>query len=140
MLPFALAVAWSASRTRLERQNEVSDQAVSIAVSAASLLDQYFAGLDAMAAAVARQPVVVSFDRDKVDRFLTDLLASQRLAANLVLTSSEGRVLGSSVTVPPQVLARSFGCKSAISTANGACSAYAAAKATRIASRCCRPP
>ena len=103
LLPFALAVAWAANRTRLERQNEIRDQTASIAFSAASQLDQYFAGLDAMAAAVARQPVVLSLDREKVDRFLTDLLASQRLAANLVLTSPDGRVLGSSVAVPPQV-------------------------------------
>ena len=102
LLPFVLAVAWSANRTRSERQAEIRDQVSSIAVSASAQFEQHLAGLDAMASAIVRHPTLMSPDRAAVDAFFIDLLRSQPLVDALVLTSPDGRVLGSSVAIAPE--------------------------------------
>ena len=102
LLPFVLAVAWSANRTRSERQAEIRDQVSSIAVSASAQFEQHLAGLDAMASAIVRHPTLMSPDHATVDAFLIDLLRSQPLVDALVLTSPDGRVLGSSVAIAPE--------------------------------------
>jgi C4-dicarboxylate-specific signal transduction histidine kinase len=100
LLPMGLAIAWSANLTRTERRNEVRDQAASTAVMAAAQLEQYFDGLDAMAYATARHPIVMSFARERIDGFFTDLLRSQPLISNVVLASPEGRVLAAGSAWP----------------------------------------
>jgi C4-dicarboxylate-specific signal transduction histidine kinase len=100
LLSITAAGVWSANRTTAERRDEVRRETASIAVMAAAQLEQYFAGLDAMASAVARHPVVMSLERDRIDRFFADLLRNQPLVTNLVLTSPDGRVLGVAAPLP----------------------------------------
>ena len=99
-VPLTAAVLWTANVTRLEQQALVKEQAASVAATAAAQLDSYLAGLDAMASAVARHPVVLSHEREKVDRLFADLLRGQPLVTNLVLVSPEGRVLGGGAPLP----------------------------------------
>jgi C4-dicarboxylate-specific signal transduction histidine kinase len=100
LLTLAVAMAWAASRTRLERRTDVEHEATVIAAMAAAQLEHYFAGLAAVASAVARHPVVRSLDGTRVELFLADLLDDQPLVANLVLTAPDGRVLGAAAALP----------------------------------------
>jgi signal transduction histidine kinase len=100
LIPLVAAIAWSANQTRLGRMAEVRDQAAFVAVTAASELDQYFAGIDALASVLARHPMVTSLDRDRVDPFFADLLRNQPIVTSLVLTAPDGRILGAS-SAPP---------------------------------------
>ena len=54
VIPFALVTIWSANRSRLERQDEVTDQAGSVASTAAAYLNQYLTGMDSMASTLVR--------------------------------------------------------------------------------------
>jgi len=100
-VPLAAAIAWAANATRLEQQAVVKEQAAGVAATAAAQLDSYLAGLDAMASAVARHPVVVSLDGEKANRLFVDLLDSRPLVTNLILLSPDGRVLGAGRPLPP---------------------------------------
>jgi signal transduction histidine kinase len=103
LLPLIAAIAWSANQTRLGLLAEVRDQAAFVASTAAGELDQYFAGVDAMASVLARHPIVTSFERDEIDPFFSDLLRDQPLVTNLVLTAPDGRVLGAGAALPPSL-------------------------------------
>src|SRR5436309_6703750 len=79
VLPFVVVAAWSANRTRLEREAEVRDQAGTIASTAAGYLDQYLAGLDSLAAALTHHPCVATLDPHACDPLLVDVLREQTL-------------------------------------------------------------
>jgi C4-dicarboxylate-specific signal transduction histidine kinase len=98
LVPLALAVAWSANRTRAERDREVLEQAGSIAATVAAYLNQYFSGLDSMASALARHPAVVALDRARCDRLFADVLHEQPLILNLVLTDVNGALKGTALS------------------------------------------
>ena len=95
LIPFALAAAWSANRTRIEREAEVEEQAESIAHTAAAYLSEYLSGLDSMASALTRHPAVMSLDRAPSDRLFADVMHAQPLLLNIVLTDPTGSLRGS---------------------------------------------
>jgi len=100
IIPFALAVAWSANQTRRERQVELSGQAGAVAVTAAAYLNQYLSGFDAMAAALAKHPSVAGLDRSRCDDLFSQILKAQPLLLNIVLTDAEGALKGSGLPGP----------------------------------------
>ena len=79
LIPFALAAIWSANRTRVEREEEVEQQAESVAHTSAAYLNEYLNGLDSMASALTRHPAVMTLDRESSDRLFADVLRSQPL-------------------------------------------------------------
>ena len=97
MVPFVLAIAWSSNRTRLEREAEVTEQAGSVAVTAAAYLSQYLTGIDSMASALTLNPVVVGFDRTQSDKLFSTVLQEQPLLLNVVLTDTEGAIRGTAL-------------------------------------------
>ena len=100
LLPLFGAIVWSALQTRRERQAEVRDEALSVAVSAGSALEEYLRRLDAMASVLVRDPAIVDFDRAQTDRLFTGLLQDQPLLTNIVLIAPDGTVRGSGLTEP----------------------------------------
>ncbi len=112
LVPFAFAAIWSASRTRVERETEVEEQAGSIAHTAAAYLNEYLNGLDSMASALTRHPAVITLDRAQSDRLFGDVLSGQPLLLNIVLTDRTGNLKGSGlvsagtlnrIAIPPYV-------------------------------------
>jgi len=99
LIPFALAAAWSANRTRIEREEEVEQQAESIAHTAAAYLSEYLSGLDSMASALTRHPAVMTLDRESSDRLFADVLRGQPLLLNIVLTDRNAVVKGTGLPV-----------------------------------------
>jgi C4-dicarboxylate-specific signal transduction histidine kinase len=94
LVPFALAAIWSANRTRVEREDEVEQQAESIAHTAAAYLTEYLNGLDSMSSALTRHPAVLTLDRAQSDRLFADVLRGQPLLLNILLTDRAGGVKG----------------------------------------------
>jgi two-component system NtrC family sensor kinase len=103
MVPFALAAIWSANRTRIERENEVQEQAGSIAHTTAAYLNEYLNGLDSMASALTRHPAVMMLDRNQSDRLFVDVLRGQPLLLNIVLTDRAGDLRGSGLPISPRL-------------------------------------
>jgi signal transduction histidine kinase len=97
LLPLLGAILGSALQTRRERQAEVRGEALSVAVSAASSLDEYLHRLDAIASVLVRTPAVINVDRVATDRLFADLLQNQPLLTNIVLATSDGVLQGSGV-------------------------------------------
>jgi C4-dicarboxylate-specific signal transduction histidine kinase len=98
LLPLLAAIAWSALQTRRERQAEVRAEALSVAVSAASSLDEYLRRLDAMASVLVRHPALIDPDRTAIDRLFADVLHDQPLLTNIVLATPDGALQGSGVS------------------------------------------
>jgi len=94
-IPFGLLVAWSAARTRVERQAELQEQASAVAATAAAYLTQFLSAFDSMAAVLARHPAVVSLDRARCDELFPPILRQQPLLLNIVLSDTKGVVRGS---------------------------------------------
>jgi C4-dicarboxylate-specific signal transduction histidine kinase len=103
LLPLALAVAWSAQRTRRERENEVREQAGSIAITAAAYLNQYLSGIDSMASVLSRHPDVMALDRPRCDALFAEVLRDQPLILNVLLTDTTGELKGSGLPTPPRI-------------------------------------
>ncbi len=97
LVPFAIAAAWSANRTRLEHESEVLEQAGSIAATAAAYLNQYLTGLDSMASALVRHPAVMTLDRAQGDPLFAAVLRDQPLILNILLSDRGGRIKGTGV-------------------------------------------
>ena len=92
LVPLLVAVVWSANRTRLERQREVEQMAVSLAGSSAAHLEQYLDSLDAIAAAALQHPGVTALEAGCCHELFTQLLSHQPLLTNIVLTDREGNL------------------------------------------------
>jgi C4-dicarboxylate-specific signal transduction histidine kinase len=99
LIPFALAAIWSANRTRVEREEEVEQQAESVAHTSAAYLNEYLSGLDSMASALTRHPAVMTLDRASSDRLFADVLSGQPLLLNIVLTDRNAVVKGTGLPV-----------------------------------------
>jgi C4-dicarboxylate-specific signal transduction histidine kinase len=97
LVPVAIAAAWSATRTRHERDSEVLEQAGSIAATAGAYLNQYLNGLDSMASALVRHPAVMTLDRAKSDALFAAVLRGQPLILNILVTDTAGRIAGTAV-------------------------------------------
>ena len=89
------AGAWSTMRTYAERESEVGEQASEVAATAAAYLDEYFVSLDALASALVRIPSVVALNTEQSSALFADLLRSQPLLINIVLTAADGTVRAS---------------------------------------------
>jgi C4-dicarboxylate-specific signal transduction histidine kinase len=98
--PLVAAIVYSANRTRLEQEREVGELAASVATTAAAYLDQYFDGVDAVAAAIAQHPSVMALDRDKVEHYLAGLLRRQPIYSNIILTTPDGGVIAAGNRLP----------------------------------------
>ena len=103
LIPFALAAIWSANRARVEREEEVEQQAESIAHTSAAYLDEFLNGLDSMASALTRHPAVMTMDREKSDRLFADVLRGQPLLLNIVLTDRNAALQGTGLPVRAQL-------------------------------------
>jgi len=94
------AMVWSADRTRAERQEEVRQEAQSVARLAAAYLNQYFDGLDAMASALIRHPAIPALDPAECEKLFAGLLSEQPLLLNVVLRDSNNLLVASAIGVP----------------------------------------
>jgi len=97
LVPMAVLVAWSANRGRLDRENEVREEAATLAATTGGLLDQYLGSLDSMASALVRNEAILSFERTQVDRLLAEVLRDQHLLLNIVLTDTTGEIKGTAL-------------------------------------------
>src|ERR1700674_4304106 len=79
------AIVWSGNRTRDEREEEVRQEAHSVARLAAAYLGQYFDGLDAMASALMLHPAIPALNPAECARLFAGLLSEQPLLLNVVL-------------------------------------------------------
>jgi two-component system NtrC family sensor kinase len=95
LLLYAVVTVWAASRTRADREAEVRREAASAAVTAAANIEQYFAGLDSLAAGLVREPAVRALDRAACDALFADLLPTQAMVLNIVLVDGKGQLYGS---------------------------------------------
>jgi C4-dicarboxylate-specific signal transduction histidine kinase len=98
LIPMATLIVWSANRGRLDRENEVRQEAATLAATTAGLLDQYLGSIDSMASALVRTEAVLSFDRAQADRLLAEVLRDQPLLLNIVLTDTNGEISGTGVS------------------------------------------
>jgi C4-dicarboxylate-specific signal transduction histidine kinase len=97
IIPFAVAVAWSANRTRAERDTELQEQAGAVAATATAYLNQFLAGFDSTAATLARHPAVTSLDRGQCDKLFSEIIRDQPVLLNILLTDVHGVVKGTAV-------------------------------------------
>jgi C4-dicarboxylate-specific signal transduction histidine kinase len=99
LVPFAIAAAWTASRTRAEHVEELREQSGALAATAGAYLNQYLSGLDSMASALVRHPAISTLHRAESDRLFAAVLRDQPLLVNILLTDTEGTIKGSAVAV-----------------------------------------
>lgn len=94
------AILWSATRSRAEHQEEVRQEARSVARLAAAYLNQYFDGLDAIAAALMRHPAIPVLNPTECARLFADLLSEQPLLLNVVLLDRNALLVASATGAP----------------------------------------
>jgi C4-dicarboxylate-specific signal transduction histidine kinase len=94
------AILWSATRTRDEHQEEVRQEAHSVARVAAAYLNQYFDGLDAMASALMRHPAIPALNSTECAKLFAGLLSEQPLLLNVVLRDRNALLVASATGVP----------------------------------------
>jgi C4-dicarboxylate-specific signal transduction histidine kinase len=97
MLLLAAGLVWAGTRTRMERQREVLDEAASIAVTAAAYLDEHLKGLSAVAAVLVRHPSVQAIDSAACNQLFADVLREQPLVTNVILATPDGTVRASAL-------------------------------------------
>lgn len=110
LVPYTIGALWSANRTRVEREQEVQEQARSVAATAASYLNQYLAGLGSMALTLQSHPAVMALDRDKCDRLFAEILRREPLLSNVALIDPTGRIKGTGIpsTLPSVPVSPAF--------------------------------
>jgi signal transduction histidine kinase len=110
LVPYTIGALWSANRTRVEREQEVQEQARSVAATAASYLNQYLAGLDSMALTLQSHPAVMALDRDRCDRLFAAILRHEPLLSNVALIDPAGRIKGTGIpsTLPSVPVSAAF--------------------------------
>jgi C4-dicarboxylate-specific signal transduction histidine kinase len=94
-LPLAGALTWSALRAQQEREDELRDEAKSVAATSASYLNQYLDGLDSLASALIRNPTVRALRADECHALFADVLREHPLLLDISLSSPDGAVRGS---------------------------------------------
>ena len=100
LVPFALAVVWSANRTQREQEAELAEQAGSVAATSAAFLNQYLNGLDSMASAFVQNPIVRALDPERCSALFEAVLRDQPLLLNVLLTDVAGVIKGSGLPSP----------------------------------------
>jgi len=94
-VPFAVLLVWSAQRTRAEREDELREEAGSVAATAGAYLTQYLSSVDSLALSLTLNPSVAALQRDEVDRLFAGVLRNQPLLLNIVLSDRNGVIKGS---------------------------------------------
>ena len=100
LLLLGTAMIWSALKARAERADEVQAEAGTIASTAATILSEDFATLDAMASTLLRHPAVIAADGPACQRLFTGLLMDQPLLGNVLLRGGDGRLIATAVPSP----------------------------------------
>jgi C4-dicarboxylate-specific signal transduction histidine kinase len=95
IVPFAAVITWSAERTIAEREEELRDEAGSVAATAGQYLTQYLSSVDSLAQALSLNPDVLSLQRNASDRLFAGVLSNQPLLLNIVLSDKSGVIKGS---------------------------------------------
>ena len=103
IVPFAFMVAWSADRTRAEREAELQAQAGAVAATASAYLNQFLSGFDSMASTLARHPAVSGLDRARCDELFAGILREHQILLNIVLRDVNGRLKGTVTTARPEL-------------------------------------
>jgi C4-dicarboxylate-specific signal transduction histidine kinase len=93
----AAVIVWSAFRTRDERADEVEAEAGTVARTAAALLNEYFASLDAMASTLAHDPEIRALEAAASTNTLRAVVAEQPLVGNITLRGRDGTLVASGV-------------------------------------------
>ena len=96
-IPFTIVIVWSGTRTIAEREDELRDEAGSIAGAAAASLTQYFTGIDTLASSLANHPAIAGLDSAASNQLLGHVLGNEPLLLNIVLTDPSGVVKASAV-------------------------------------------
>ncbi len=102
LVPFVIAAWWSGNRTRREREDELRQQAGSIAATAGAYLNQYLSGVDTMASALVQHPAVVESDRPKAEKLFQAVLKDQPLILNIMLVDAAGAIHASALPTTEQ--------------------------------------
>jgi C4-dicarboxylate-specific signal transduction histidine kinase len=108
LVPLTIVALWSGALTRQEREAEVGAVAASAAAVTAAHLEQYVAGFDAMASALARHPAVRALDAEAVDPLFADLAAEHPLLTDIVLVAPDGSSRGGYPDLPRRSVAQTW--------------------------------
>ena len=103
LVPFIAAAGWSANRSRIEKADELREQAASVAATAGAYLNTYLGGLDSMASALARHPAVMTLDTRQCNTLFEAVLRDQPLMLNIVVSDPVGQIMGSGVPARPRL-------------------------------------
>jgi C4-dicarboxylate-specific signal transduction histidine kinase len=95
LLPIVGGIALSANRARLDRQEAVRSETVSLALIAAAHIDESLKSLDVMASNLRRHPAVLALDTPACNQLFAALLREQPLLSNVMLVHPNGAVRGS---------------------------------------------
>ena len=97
LVPFVVAAVWSAKRSRIEQDDQLREEAASVAATAGAYLNTYLTGLDSMASALARHPAVMALEKSQCDPLFEAVLRDQPLILNIVVSDIAGAVKGTGV-------------------------------------------
>jgi signal transduction histidine kinase len=100
LLIVAMAFIWSANRTEIERENEVRQEADSVARLASAYVTQFFDGLDAMASTLMRHPAILSLDAAESAKLFNGVVGEQPLLLNIVLINTKPSLVAMGVEAP----------------------------------------
>jgi C4-dicarboxylate-specific signal transduction histidine kinase len=104
LLPLAAALVWSGARALQEREDEVRDEAKSVAATSASYLNQYLDGLDSLASALVRHPSVRALRTEECNTLFADVLKEHPLLLNVAVVAPDGTPRGSGLKIPAERL------------------------------------
>ncbi|HZR27082.1 MAG TPA: ATP-binding protein [Vicinamibacterales bacterium] len=97
LVPFVIAGFWLWNRTSDEQDQQLRDEAGSVAATAGAYLTQYLSGIDSLASALVLHPAVVSLQRDEAGRLFSEVLKHQPLLLNIVCTDRTGVIRGTGI-------------------------------------------
>src|SRR5581483_1577935 len=83
--------------TRAEREDELREEAGTVAGAAAASLTQYFTSIDTLASALANHPAIAALDGPDSAALLARVLGHEPLLLNIVVTNTDGVVKASAV-------------------------------------------
>jgi signal transduction histidine kinase len=94
LIPLGTAIGWSANRTLLEQEAEVREEAGTMAVAGASLLEQHLDSLNSFAMLLQRQRPVLDLNGPECDILFAGFLSEHPSLVSIVLTDTNGVPIG----------------------------------------------
>jgi len=88
---------WAVRRVYVERENELSSEASSVATTAEATLSQYLRGLDSLGAVLSAYPAVRALDADGTGALFSTVLSDQPTLLNVMIMDREGTVRASAI-------------------------------------------